>query len=388
MKIKKLQFFLSFILGCFGNSLWAQEAVNFNPNTYSINHYFNHISRPADSLTGRLDLGIHSFNYFRNYEYSNKFHDGYTLYGSQLEANLNYYAHANLLLTIGVNAQKDFGQRGFHEILPIIKLTYTRKDLSLIFGQIEGNVAQGYIEPLQNLESKINQPVQYGTQLKIQKPSYSLDAWISWQKMIYPRDSLKEEILGGILFEPLIIKQGRHQLSIPLQIIAYHKGGQIDVIKDVPLSTLSNSTIGFKYHYLMPGRIKRLYTENYGVFFKDFSPQKQLAYKAGTGIYLNAGLQATWGNLQASYWHANSYLSIQGMPLFQSYSNTVHNAGYTEKNRELLLLQYSYQKQLLPNFYLDLRFEPFFDFNNKAKNLQFNHSVFISYKTNFKLHQK
>src|SRR5690606_12534349 len=111
-------------------------------------------------------------------------------------------------------------------------------------------------------------------------------------------------------------------------MMAFHKGGQIDVIKDTPLSTLTNTTLGIKYYYLMPGRLKLLYTENFGVFFKDFSPQKQLAYDAGTGLYLNVGLQATWGHVKASYWHANSYLSIQGMPLFQSYTNTVHDAGY------------------------------------------------------------
>ncbi|MDQ7949449.1 MAG: hypothetical protein REI93_11410, partial [Pedobacter sp.] len=50
---------------------------------------FNRI-RPADSLNKELHFNLYNFNYVRNYEYSNKFHDGYTLYGTQLMPQLVY----------------------------------------------------------------------------------------------------------------------------------------------------------------------------------------------------------------------------------------------------------------------------------------------------------
>jgi len=40
---------------------------------------------------------------------------------------------------------------------------------------------------------------------------------------------------------------------------------------------------------------------------------------------------------------------------------------------------------LLPNLFLDVRFEPHFDLDNSEKNLQFNQSFFLTYRENFKL---
>ncbi|WP_461789948.1 hypothetical protein [Pedobacter sp.] len=65
------------------------------------NSYLYNPIRPADSLTNEIHLNFYNFNYVRNYEYSNNFHDGYTLYGTQLEPQLVYYAHPNLAITAG-----------------------------------------------------------------------------------------------------------------------------------------------------------------------------------------------------------------------------------------------------------------------------------------------
>ena len=66
-----------------------------------------------DSLkTGGLYLNFHNFNYLRNYEFFNDFQDGYTLFGTQIEPQLTYYAHPRLALTAGVHVRKDFGDEG------------------------------------------------------------------------------------------------------------------------------------------------------------------------------------------------------------------------------------------------------------------------------------
>ncbi|WP_432712401.1 hypothetical protein, partial [Pedobacter sp.] len=41
--------------------------------------------RPDSSAVGELHFNFYNFNFVRNYEYSNEFHDGYTLYGTQLQ---------------------------------------------------------------------------------------------------------------------------------------------------------------------------------------------------------------------------------------------------------------------------------------------------------------
>jgi len=341
---------------------------------------------PADSLSNELHLNFYNFNYVRNYEYSNNFHDGYTLYGTQLEPQLVYYTHPNLAITAGAYLRKDFGnERGLYDAKPLFNLKYSKNNLTLVFGSLEGNIQHNYIEPLYDFERKITTPIEYGTQLLIDKEKFNLDTWIAWQKMIYRGDAAKEEIIGGFTTDVSLIKNENWKLTIPAQMLVYHQGGQIDVLKAIPISTLFNGATGFTLSGNVGYHIKQIYTTNYVAAYKDFSPTKVRAYQGGFGLWLNAGIDTRWGNLAASYWKGNKFISIKGMPLYQSVSETMNNYGYTQNHRNILMLRYIYQKELLPNLYLDARFEPHFDLDQTDKQLQFNHSFFLTYKESFKL---
>lgn len=366
---------LSFLLLWYGHFSYAQ----LNNATL-----FNRV-RPADSLEKQLDFSFYTFNYVRNYEYSNHFHDGYTLYGTQLEPRLVYYAHLHLALSAGAYIRKDFGREGIRDASPLFNLTYKKRDLTLIFGSLEGNIQHQYIEPLYDFERKITAPVEYGTQLIVDRQKFKLDAWLAWQKMIYRGEAAKEEIVGGVTADPVLGQWGRTTLSLPVQVLAYHQGGQIDVLKQVPISTLMNGALGFKLYRLQSGWIQSFFTENYMAFYKDFSPTKIRAWQGGYGLWLNVGMHTPWGSLVASYWKGHDFISIKGMPLYESVSQTLYDQGYRQPHRSVLALRYLYQKALIPNLYLDIRFEPHIDFHEKAKNLQFSHSFFLTYRETFKL---
>ncbi|MDB5019749.1 MAG: hypothetical protein JWQ28_876, partial [Pedobacter sp.] len=228
-------------------------------------------------------------------------------------------------------------------------------------------------------------PVEYGTQLLIEREKFKLDAWIAWQHMIYPGDAAKEEIIGGVTAESTLAESGGWKLSVPAQVLAFHAGGQIDVLKSVPLSTLFNGATGLKLHKTLNGSVKSLYTDNYIAVYKDFSPTKRRPYQGGFGIWLNAGIDTHFGSLLASYWKGNKFISIKGMPLYESVSSSLNYNGYTQSSRNVLSLRYAYQKELIPNLYLDLRFEPHVDLDYTDKQLQFNHSFFLTYKADFRV---
>jgi hypothetical protein len=372
---KKLTFFFLFAV------IYTAKA-QFNNETI-----FNRI-RPADTLNKELHFNLYNFNFVRNYEYNNKFHDGYTLYGTQLEPQLVYYANPNLAITAGAYLRKDFGNSGLYDAQPLFSVKYSKKDLTLIFGSLEGNLQHNYIEPLFNVERKITSPIEYGTQLLIEKEKFTLDTWIAWQKMIYKGDSFKEEIVGGVSSEFILSDHNGWRFTLPAQFLAYHQGGQIDVLKQIGVSTLFNGAAGFKLHKNIGNRIKEIFTDNYIAVYKDFSPTKVRAYQGGFGLWLNAGVNTKWGNLVASYWKGNNFITISGMPLYQSVSENLYDAGFTQQHRNILAIRYVYQKQLVPNLYLDFRFEPHFDLNNSDTQLQFNHSLFITYKESIKLFKR
>ena len=319
--------------------------------SYTANAQFNNEAifnriRPADSLEKELHFNFYNFNFVRNYEYSNKFHDGYTLYGTQLEPQLVYYAHPNLAITAGAYLRRDFGDNGIYDAKPLFSLKYHKKDLTLVFGSLEGNIQHNYIEPIYNFERKITTPIEYGTQLLVDKEKFKLDSWIAWQNMIYRGDAAKEEIVGGLSTETYLLKTDNWQLSIPAQFLAYHQGGQIDLLKDIPLTTLFNGAVGFKLHKKVGYHVKEVFTDNYIAVYKDFSPTKVRAYQGGFGLWLNAGMETKWGSLVASYWKGNKFMTIKGMPLYQSVSENLLDAGFTQNSRSILALRYVYQKQL------------------------------------------
>ena len=74
--------------------------------------------RPDSLKTGELQLSVQSFNFMRNYEYFNKIQDGYTLFGTQLEPQLVYYAHPRLAVIAGVHCKKISGMKAFTERFP------------------------------------------------------------------------------------------------------------------------------------------------------------------------------------------------------------------------------------------------------------------------------
>ena len=346
---------------------------------------FENRIRPDSSLTNEVHFNFYNLNYVRNYEYTNDFHDGYTLYGTQLQPQIVYYAHPNLAITAGAFIRKDFGRNGISDAKPLFSVKYHKRNLTLIFGSLEGNIQHKYIEPLYDFERTITTPIEYGTQLLVERQKFTLDAWIAWQKMIYKGDPAKEEIIGGLSTESFLIKNDDWKLSIPAQFLAFHQGGQIDVLKEIPITTMFNGATGIKLHKDINGNIKQVYTDNYIAVYKDFSPDKRKAYEGGFGLWLNAGVESKWGSLVASYWKGNNFISIKGMPLYESVPDNLYSPGLKQSARNIVSLRYAYQKELIPHLYLDVRFEPHIDLDHTDKQLQFNHSFFLTYKQDFKL---
>ncbi|RZL17120.1 MAG: hypothetical protein EOO89_09505 [Pedobacter sp.] len=349
-----------------------------------------HRLRP-DSLSRGFSVDLYNFNFVRNYEFFNNLQDGYTLYGTQLMPQLVYSPNAHLLLSAGAYFRKDFGSRGIYEIEPLFSLKYNKDNLTLIFGALEGNVNHRYVDPLFDLERKLVSPIEYGTQLVIEKKNLFIDTWISWEKMIYKPSPVQEVISGGISAERTITDKNNFKVSLPVQFIATHEGGQIDTGNTPPLTTLFNGAVGIKLRKTLSGNgaFRDVFTDNYLIAYKDFSPIKRRAFESGLGVWLNVGVTTKIGTFVASYLDASGFISIKGMPLLQSVSQNVNHPGYAEKNRKVFMLRHSMQKELVKNLFLDLRLEPHINLNSPGANrIDFSNSIFLSYKQQFSLQSK
>ncbi len=366
-----LLFLVSFFLS---GSLFAQLS----------NNVFVLADEADSSKKSSLWFDFYNFSFVKNNEYFNKIAEGYTLFGNQLMPVLKYYPTEKVSLELGLFAQKDFGNNKYTVIQPIFAVKIKHNNLKLIFGSLEGAMNHQLVEPLYDFERIMNNRLENGLQGILKKDKIFVDAWFNWEKMIYRGDSVQEYVSGGLSALYKCFSSEKFQIELPLQFVAMHQGGQIDV-SEAPLTTRFNSATGIKFTWkFAPERkLKALCFDNYFLFSKDFSNVYQHEYIEGSGYYLNFSTIFKEIVFMLSYWNGDKYTSTHGGNLYNSESRSVHNPKYLEANRKLLIFRYIHEIEVIKGLHLSSRIEPHYDF--EMSGFEFYTGLYIVYKPSFKL---
>ncbi|MEL7005065.1 MAG: hypothetical protein AAFN93_20350 [Bacteroidota bacterium] len=334
----------------------------------------------ADSNS--LFLGVNMLGFSKNNEYFNDIADGFTLFGYQFNPYLSYQPLKNFRLDVGLYLQKDFGTNDFSEIAPTFSLKYQKEHYSILFGTLEGSINHNLIEPLYDFEDVLIDRLENGIQFLYKKDKLQLDAWVDWQNMIFRGDDDQEEVTGGLSANYTFVDKD-YKLYTPVQFVVFHRGGQID-LNDDPLVTRVNTAIGLGFEKPLSenGFFTKFRTENYYVYYEDFSSQILLAFEDGNAWYLNASLEMKHGiEFMTSYWRGNEFISINGGQLYPSISSTVKRPDSVEEIRELLIFRIFHNIKIADNLYISSRFEPFYDLQNKE--FEFSHGIYLNYRPRF-----
>ncbi len=345
----------------------------------------NHIF-VADTLRQQLMLSVQSNNFFKNNEYFGNIIKGYTLMGSQMGTQLAYQPNENVRIQTGVFLQKDFGNDTGLKVRPILSCKIQQNGYSVLFGNLEGNFSHRMIEPVYNYERFITEPLESGLQIKIDRAKIWSDTWINWEVMQYLGSNYQEQFSVGHHSDITLLQKGASTLSLPIQFLVAHRGGQID-IDTTPLKSTANAVIGFTWQLTSPEKesfIQSFKTENYLVAFKALPPTAQSIYKGGYALYLNATAISRF-DIAASvgFWHGNHYASPRGGFLFQSEASPYGKKGYVEPVRRLLFFRLQYAHKVFDAVNVDVRFEPYYDLGNAL--FEYNYAVYFTYHNDFTL---
>lgn len=336
---------------------------------------------PADSQ--RVKLGVYFLGFNKNNEYFNKITDGYTLFGMQAVPYLTYQASSRVRLDAGFLVRKDFGRSGFADFEPLLTIRYQQGPFNVLFGTLEGSLNHRLIEPLYDFERIMLDRFEEGLQFLLKKPSTFVDVWIDWEHMIYRGSSTQEEVSGGISFNQKLLGNEIWHMKLPLQGLAYHKGGQIDVNPN-PLITRVNLAGGIELERRWEqGLIRSIGFQPYVVWFRDFSNQVVLPFQEGGGWYLNLSAASRHLTAMLSYWEGEEFVSIKGGGLYQSVSTTFKYPEFTQEKRKLLILRLLLEVPITKNLEVSTRFEPHYDFG--FRKFEFSHGMYLNYKTDFYL---
>lgn len=344
---------------------------------------------PADS--GKLSLSIYNLNYEYNTEWFGKMPNSGTLFGYELVPELQYQPAKRFVLKGGIFLQKEFGRPDYTVAVPTFAAKIFFKHSSFLFGTIEGELNHQFIEPLYDYKILLTQralgfyapenasvsPLENGVQYVVDKKHYWQDLFVNWRKAIHLNDPFREQIDLGYSAKFKVYNHNKFQISIPLQILQTHKGGQI-ASTTVPDQTLFDMATGLSLNFKLNNFLKQITAENFYVNYRNLTNAPQ-PFDRGNAYYSHLLLKSKYNvDLDFRYWDGYGFIAWRGNPLFQSVSEKI--PGYTEPHRQLLLMSAIYDKEIFKNVNVHFLITPYYDFGEKL--IEYSYEVYIRYRVN------
>ena len=339
-------------LGSWSLSLKAQIADRVYKTDYHID------PEKARELSVELD----NISFFKDNEYTGKFTKGYSLPGLWVQGKAVYYPLRNIKLEAGVHmliyhgankypsmAYQDIAywkgdqyQKGVH-VLPYFRAQMALSDhVNIVLGNIYGASNHNLIEPLYNPELNLTADPETGFQVLAGAPWIDLDAWIDWQSFIFRDDTHQEAFTVGLSTRfKLNAPSSTFHCYIPLQILAQHRGGEIDTIRESSVQTLMNGAVGAGVTWNIDRRIlKRVNVELDAAGY--YQQKGELwPYHKGIGVYSSAFVDLGNFRVKMGHWICNDFITMFGIPYFGTVSTKKEGMTYDKPQTLFYSIEYS-----------------------------------------------
>jgi hypothetical protein len=289
---------------------------------------------------GKISFGLYSLGFARNTEYANLLKEGRTYMGYQFLPSVNYRADSFFSLQFGVYLRNDFGGSFPQALEPVFQMKYQKGMHQFIIGTLQGNLSHELIEPLYDFENVLNDPIENGIQYLIDHRILKADVWVDWRKMIYPASPFQEVFTAGMHTKLTLLNKPNWQLVLPVQMMAQHKGGEIDASPD-PVQSIYNTAIGGQIKYRpLKSKLQNIDLQVYGTYYLDESRFVVDSFIDGNGTYASLNFKWKYLNLMMNYWDSYQFQSTLGDPVFHSVSDESPDRLFFIRNVAMARLGY------------------------------------------------
>lgn len=339
-------------------------------------------------------IKLQALGYQKDIENFGPMIDGYTIFGYQFNPQLGYQVSKNVCIEGGVYIRKDFGYKDFNEVLPTFSIRYHKNEFKMIFGNLDGSLNHGLIEPIYAFERLMTNRMETGIQYIITKKKFDAELWIDWQQMLYRLVNDYERLLVGVNLNALKINSEKFEFKLSVQGTGRHNGGQIARGGNINgpdkegVYTHLNASSGFYLKYNVDKKhLKNVYVDaRYVGNMNNTKDTSVYIYKRyGDGLLANIGCNLFGSDIMLSYWRGRDYTSEFGGALYSSESNSITYAGTYRSNRNLLILRLTTKIKLVKDVNLTLRTEPQWDIDFRRFNCDFGLYINFDKRINIKL---
>ena len=366
MRLKRFCLILLFLLVFSNQFIQAQQ---YNP-------FYSHFGEFKTDAENNLFFRVENLNFIKNNEYSGEFAKGETYIGYLATPKLVYYPSSDFRIEAGIRLQKYSGLSGYSESEPVFTIHYQTNDrLSFNLGSLNQEDNHHLHEALFEPERYFTDKAENGLQILYKSPFLKAETWINWEKFIFQNDPFNEVFSFGFVADLLLSNpESDYSLSIPMQILFTHRGGEIDA-SNKNKQTVRNLVAGFSFEKTIHNsRFKNYGFEILHLQFRDNSSVKEFVFGEGSAFHFRLGGSTQHSDIKLGYWRGHKFNSARGSALFQSMS--IVDNSYVKARREMFTGKYRIQKSIAKGILLGGQVDAYLDMN-ASHDFSYATSVFV-----------
>ena len=313
----------------------------------------------------KLYLEVDALSFFKNNEFVGEKIKGYTLPGFRMSPHLSLAFSKNVRMEVGANIIRYWGseiypcysylgiaewkseryQKGVH-ILPIMRAQFSITDsFHIVFGTLYNRNYHLLCTPLYNNELNYTSDLESGIQILYENRFHSSDLWVNWQSFIFENDIHQEMFVFGYSSRTNIINTKRGlEIGIPLNFVAQHRGGEINIAETHFIQTYSNYATGLLGKYSFGGKyLKNISLACYYIGFMQ-NVGTLYPFDKGWAIYPELSVGIHDFQLSMGYFVGKDFISLLGSPHFGNISVKTPDMTFDKMDMFIGEIEYCYLK--------------------------------------------
>ena len=333
----------------------------------------------TDSIKpGTLNIHFYNNNFIKNNEYFGPYTEGITYIGSILQPEITWAICDKFNLSAGWYFRYYYGQDGFEQSLPVIKARYLfGKGTQVVFGQLDGQLQHGFVEPIYSTDNYFTKNPEYGIQFILDRKKLHTDVYLDWEKFLLPGEAHQEVITGGLLASYILNgKPDKSGLSAHFQSIIHHLGGQVDNSEN-PLQSRANLAVGLNYAFLpMYDLLNQITFSSFYIQSLELSQTNTIPFESGYALQNTITFENDWAKFCTGWFHGEYFFSPMGDYLFQSVSEL--NNWYVGEKKDLITSKLFLGHQILNGVSFGFRLESYYDLKRKSNDFSYGLNISVN----------